>query len=151
MNRIVILYASVHHHNTEKVVNDISSQIQADVVNIMKDPNPDISQYELIFLASGIYFQTIHKSLLKYVDQRSFTGKKTALLYTCGIPYRDYGKSIAEILTQKGAQHLGNFHCRGFDTYGPLQKVGGIARNHPNQRDLDRMRDHVERLIKENL
>lgn len=151
MNRVVILYASVHHRNTEKVVSYISSGLQADLVNIVKNPNPDISQYELILLASGIYFQTIHKSLLEYVDRRSFVGKKMALLYTCGIPYRDYGKSIAGILTQKGARHLGNFHCRGFDTYGPLQKVGGIARNHPDQRDLDRMREQVERLLQENL
>lgn len=151
MNKIVIIYASVHHHNTEKVINYIASSVQADVINILQMSDPDIRQYEFVFFASGIYFQSLHKSLLQYMEQTSFAGKKTALFYTCGIPYKDYAKSAVNILIQKKAMHMGSFHCRGFDTYGPLGKIGGIAKNHPNQRDLDRMLGYAKKIIEEPL
>lgn len=36
MKKAVILYASVHHKNTEKVVNYIASAIDADVIDLLK-------------------------------------------------------------------------------------------------------------------
>lgn len=50
MSQNVIIYASVHHHNTEKVVKYIAPEIQADVINILKTPEPDISRYDHIIL-----------------------------------------------------------------------------------------------------
>lgn len=44
MNNIAIIYASVHHNNTKKAVNHITSVISADVIDILKNNNPDISQ-----------------------------------------------------------------------------------------------------------
>ena len=64
-------------------------------------------------------------------------GKKVCILYTCGLRYRDYAKPAARLLARQGARYAGNFGCRGFDTYGVLKKIGGIAKGHPNQADLD--------------
>ena len=32
---------------------------------------------------------------------------------------------------------LGEFHCKGYDTFGPFRLVGGIAKGRPNIRDLE--------------
>ena len=90
MKKAVILYASVHHKNTEKVVNYIASAIDADVIDLLKNRNPSIEQYELIILASGIYFGSFHKVLLEDMKATSFEGKNVIVVYTCGIPYRNY-------------------------------------------------------------
>lgn len=42
MKKAVILYASVHHKNTEKVVNYIASAIDADVIDLLKNRNPSM-------------------------------------------------------------------------------------------------------------
>lgn len=52
MNKIVILYASVHHNNTRKLVNHIASGIQADVIDILKTKN-----WILITMRSSYWLQ----------------------------------------------------------------------------------------------
>ena len=31
---------------------------------------------------------------------------------------------------------IGKFFCKGYDTYGPFKLVGGIAKGHPDEKDL---------------
>ena len=35
---------------------------------------------------------------------------------------------------------LGEFGCRGYDTFGPFRLVGGIAKGRPDARDLENAR-----------
>lgn len=139
MSQNVIIYASVHHHNTEKVVKYIAPEIQADVINILKTPEPDISRYDHIIFASGIYFNQIHKSQLSYIEGTAFEGRKTAVLYTCGMHYKEFAKPVEKLLKSRGADYIGSCYCRGYDTFGLLKKIGGIAKKHPNQIDFDKM------------
>ena len=48
--------------------------------------------------------------------------------------------ALAEIAGEKRCPVLGEFSCRGYDTFGPFKLVGGIAKGHPNARDLERAR-----------
>ena len=32
---------------------------------------------------------------------------------------------------------LGEFSCKGYDTFGPFRLVGGIAKGHPDAADLE--------------
>jgi flavodoxin len=50
-------------------------------------------------------------------------------------------------LTQKGFDVIAEFHCRGFDTWGPLRLVGGINKSHPDQHDLERADFFAHRLL----
>lgn len=34
----------------------------------------------------------------------------------------------------------GTFTCRGFDTFGPFRLIGGIAKGHPNEKELEKAR-----------
>lgn len=137
MKKAVVIYVSVHHQNTLKLVQAVAARIQADTVNLLKDASPDLAGYDCVFLASGIYFNTFHRSLIDFIGRMTFDGKRVWLLYTCGLRYRDYAKPAARLLARQGARYAGNFGCRGFDTYSVLKKIGGIAKGHPNQADLD--------------
>lgn len=137
LSQAVILYASVHHQNTLKLVRAVAERIHADTVDLLKDARPDLTGYSCVFLASGIYFNTLHRSLLDFIGRTVFDGKKVCILYTCGLRYRDYAKPAARLLARQGARYAGSFGCRGFDTYGVLKRLGGIAKGHPNQADLD--------------
>ncbi|MDD3715420.1 MAG: flavodoxin domain-containing protein, partial [Atribacterota bacterium] len=54
--KTAIIYASVHHQNTKKIVEVIASVISADVVDITKEKNISLVNYDVIGFASGIYF-----------------------------------------------------------------------------------------------
>lgn len=135
--KTVIIYASTHRGNTKKIVERIAECISADLIDITTNENPDISDYELIGLASGVYFHLFHEKLKTFACHHDFDGKqKIFLIATCGVNYRDYTKGIKANLNEKGVECIGSFQCRGYDTYGILGKLGGIARNHPTEKDL---------------
>ena len=45
---------------------------------------------------------------------------------------------LRRLLARKGFRVVGEFACRGFDTWGPLWLTGGLNRAHPDDRDLAR-------------
>ena len=47
---------------------------------------------------------------------------------------------MTEIAAQKNCPVLGEFSCKGFDTFGPFKLVGGIAKGHPDEQDLSNAR-----------
>ena len=139
MKQTVILYASVHHGNTRKVAEHLARQEGVTAVDLLHDPLPDLGSYDLVGFASGIYFQAMHQRVRQALDRAVFRpGQAVFFLYTCGAPLGDGAKGLKKILAQKGGPWAGTFRCRGYDTYGPFGKLGGIAKGHPNARDLDR-------------
>jgi hypothetical protein len=42
---------------------------------------------------------------------------------------------------------IGEFACRGFDSWGPLFLIGGLNRHHPDARDLEQARQFARRLL----
>ena len=52
MMRKVIVYSSVHHGNTEKLVKSIAEECQVDLIDAVKQPDADLSSYDTIGFAS---------------------------------------------------------------------------------------------------
>ncbi|MGI5959520.1 MAG: flavodoxin family protein [Massiliimalia sp.] len=146
--KTIIVYASVHHKNTEKLVKQIQERFDVDVVDITANDHTDFTKYDTIGFASGIYFNEMHPKIMEILHQQKFRkGQKVFLLYTCGIPYRNYAKSAKKLLEEKGANCLGVYWCRGYDTYGVLKKLGGIAKGHPNETDIQRALEFVRQYL----
>ena len=40
------------------------------------------------------------------------------------------------ILKEKKTDIIGKFGCKGYDTFEPFKLVGGIAKGHPDEKDL---------------
>lgn len=147
MDRIVVLFASVHHKNTKKVVHHLAPAVGADVIDLVSNKNPDISLYDTVILASGIYFNNIHTALTDYIQRTSFRGKRVVVCYTCGIHYRNYAKAVKKLLKAKGADWIGDVSCRGYDTYGMFHRIGGIAKGHPSKQDMEKMKHKLTKLL----
>ncbi|VUW97687.1 flavodoxin [Streptococcus constellatus] len=149
MSKVTLLYASVHHKNTKKVVDYIERNFgyEMDVIDITQNKYYDLSKSEYIIFASGIYFGTMHKSIIEYINDTDLSGKKIILCYTCGIRYKDYVNSLGIKLNNKDAKYMGSCYCRGYDTYGFLKKIGGIAKGHPNEEDCYRVLNEIRKLI----
>jgi Flavodoxins len=144
-----ILYVSVHHGNTKKIVQIMAETLSADLIDLTKEKNPDISGYDVLGFASGSFYQAMHEQIVNFVRNTDFgQNKKAFLVCTCGANIRDYTSGVKKLLKQKGVQVTGSFQCRGFDTFGPFGKIGGIAKNHPDERDYDNARKFAASLIK---
>ena len=140
--RKAIVYTSVHHGNTEKLVKRIAEECQVDLIDAIKQMNADLNDYDMIVFASGIYFSKFHQSILEFAEKNLPDDKKILLICTYG-GSANY-KSIEQILDKKHASVVGKFGCKGYDTFGPFKLVGGIAKGHPNEEDMKNAADFVK-------
>lgn len=148
--RSAVIYVSVHHGSTRKIAEAFAGELSADLFDLSIDKNIDLSGYDLLGLASGVFYHGLHEKMKRFITEAEFVpGQKIFLADTCGIAYRDYTKSAKKELAAKGADCIGSFQCRGFDTFGPFAKIGGIAKDHPNDQDLENARKFAAKMAKE--
>jgi flavodoxin len=129
-----IIYASVHHGNTKKVVEAIAKECEVELIDATQVKEKDLSGYDAIGFASGIYYSKFHQAVLNFASVNLPNDKK--VFYICTNGGNASYKSIEEIAKRKHAVEIGRFACKGYDTFGPFKLVGGIAKGHPNEEDL---------------
>ena len=144
--KTAIVYASVHHGNTKKIVDEIAKNEELDLIDATQIKEKNLSEYDLIGFASGIYFGKFHQSVLDFASVNEIEDKKVFLIYTYG--GSEAYKSIEPIIESKGAEIVGKFSCKGYDTFGPFKLIGGVAKGHPNDMYLVAAVDFFENLLK---
>lgn len=135
--KTAIIYYSKHHGNTRKVLNAIAKNNDIDLIDAVKTESANLSDYDLIGFASGIYYSKFHKSVLKFAENNLPENKKVFFVYTYGAEKEGYTKAIKETVSKKDANILGEFGCFGFNTFGPFKIIGGIAKGHPDKTDCN--------------
>ncbi len=155
--KTLIIYISIHHGNTEKIAKEIAEVLDAKLLKPWEVNEDNLSEYDLIGFGSGVYFGKHHKSLLSLIDRLpEAENRKTFIFSTSGmrngIAQRPHGSSdfnqlLKEKLLQKDFDLIGEFSCRGFDTYGPFKFIGGISKGRPNKEDLGKARKFAQELL----
>ena len=132
--KTAIIFASVHHGNTRKIVEQIARNNNVDLIDATQVKEKDLSEYDRIGFASGIYYGKFHQSVLNFASVNLPEYKEVFLICTYGgsAAYQ----SIETIIKDKHCNVIGKFSCKGYDTFGPFKLVGGIAKGHPNEKDL---------------
>ena len=150
MKKAILFYYSIHHGNTQKVVETVASKLSVDLVRIpMREP-VSLEGYDLIGFASGIYMSEFGKPIREFASSLDgLEGKNCFTLFTHGAPRAPHDQAFVDLLTKKGAKISGRFGCRGFDTFGPFKLVGGIAKGHPNNDDIAEAATYFGELLKD--
>lgn len=135
--KTAIIYYSKHHGNTKTLLDAVARENEIDLIDVTGGSDVDLSGYDMIGFASGIYYSKFHRTLLQFSDEHMPDGKKTFFIYTYGAEKRGYTNAIAEAVKKHHSEILGEFGCFGFNTFGPFKLIGGIAKGHPDATDLD--------------
>ena len=138
--KTAICYYSRHHGNTRKVLEAMAQEGDVDLIDVTVRQAVRLEQYDCIGFASGIYGFEVQKSVIEFARQYLPQGKPVFFVYTYGGAKGSGAKALGEIAREKGCPVLGEFGCRGYDTFGPFRLVGGIAKGRPNSRDLENAR-----------
>jgi flavodoxin len=146
--RILIIYESIHHCNTEKIGKVLAESLGADIVKT-KDVNIDtLNEYDLIGFGSGIYKGKFHKNILDFIDKiPTLSNKKTFVFSTSGQGVTKYNKLVEGKIKEKDSEVVGSFACRGHDTFGSFKLFGGIGKGRPNEIDFEKAKKFAENLI----
>ena len=132
----IIIYASSHHGNTKKVVDAIAKDFDVELLDAGCVREKDLSDYDLIGLASGIFYSKFAEDILEFTRANLPANKDVFLIATAGNPREGNFDAIAKIVREKECKECGRFQCKGFDTFGPFKIVGGIQKGHPDEKEL---------------
>lgn len=146
--KTAIIYYSKHHENTKKLLDAIKQNNNVTLIDAATTKTAELSDYDLIGFASGIYYSKFQKSVLEFAENNLPENKKVFFIYTCGAKKDGYTKSIKEIANKKHSEILGEFGTLGFDTFGPFKLIGGIAKGHPDNTDCNNAVKFFENIAK---
>jgi flavodoxin len=147
--KTLIVCVSEHHGNTKKIADAMAAVLDARVSHPDDVNVEELGDYDLIGLGSGIAFGKHYKRLLEFVDALPALHAKTFVFSTRGASHgASHHAALKSKLAEKGLTVVGEFSCRGFDTYGPMKLIGGIAKGRPNEQDLRDAQKFAESLEK---
>jgi len=147
--KTAIIYKSIHHGNTKKIAEVMAETLKADLFDL-KDVNMDvIGKYDLIGFGSGKYFLRPHKKLRNFVEKLDNVDSKKAFVFSTSGDGKPMGW-LEKNLSKKGFDVLGEFYCKGFDTYAFAKIIhrGGLNKGNPDEKDLENARNFAESLKK---
>lgn len=108
----------------------------------------NFDDYKVIGFGSGIAFGKHYEKFTKAVNGLDVSKKDVFVFSTCGNGMKSQNNSLIKELKQHGANIIGNFSCRGYDTYGPFKLIGGLSKGHPNDSDVESAREFACSLVK---
>lgn len=133
--KTIIITASVHHGNTRKVVDALAAKFDIEVIDATQVNEKDLSSYDLIGFASGVYGFNLHQSIINFASINLPVNKKIFILTTSAMN-KDFSQLFMNAIAGKNATVVGKFSCHGYNTFGPFKLVGGTSKGHPNENDI---------------
>lgn len=144
--KTAICYYSRHHGNTLRVIQAMAEEGDADLIDVTARQAVHLEDYDCIGFASGVYFGKFHAGVIQFARQYLPQGRPVFFVCTYGASKGTGPRVLSAVASEKGCPVLGTFGCRGYDTFGPWKLVGGIAKGHPNSRDLENARRFYRRI-----
>ncbi len=142
--KILIIYASFHKKNTEKLALVLEKNLEAKLVKF-DEFNEELDNYDLIGFGSGVYLAKFHRGLIYLVKNFEKQANKKAFIFsTAGMKknfvFNRSHSHFRKLLNDKGFQVVDEFSCLAHDSYGFLKFFGGINKGRPNYKDLEDVR-----------
>ncbi len=145
--KILIIYHSEHHQNTEKIAKAIAIKVGAEIIKA-KDINPiDLDNYDILGFGSGVYHGRLHNELLELIDKLPCQKDKKSFIFstTGSMTYSKLAHDrFRPLLIKKGLKIVGEFSCLGFDTALTRE---GINKGKPDKQDLENAENFIQSIL----
>jgi menaquinone-dependent protoporphyrinogen IX oxidase len=108
-NKTLIAYAT-RGGTTEDYAKAIGSvltnefKMQADIVNLKKDKNPNLTPYRNVVVGTGIKMFKMHKEGAKFLEKTDFGERKVMIFLSSLTPRDDVIKKYIDVLMQKNTK-----------------------------------------------
>lgn len=141
--KTAVVYFSQHHGNTKKLVDALPEDVERIDAATQQD---DLSAYDRIGFASGIYAGSFAKQVLDFAKMNLPEGKDVFLFATSAMKRNWQFNAIRKLCEEKKCRLLGEYICQGYNTFGPFKLVGGTAKGHPTKDEIDAFRAFYDAL-----
>lgn len=145
--KTAILYYSHHHGNTRKLLKAIATQVDdVTLIDVTAKREVDLSAYDRIGLASGIYYASFAKQVLDFASLNLPVYKDVFFIATSGVKLDSHLNAVRKLAESKHCKILGEYRCLGYCTYGPFKLVGGVSKKHPTDEEIQDAVEFVKSL-----
>ena len=148
MGRAIIIYASTHHGSTFKLVKALADEYDLQRIDATKQQRADLSEYDLIGFASGIAFGKFYEPVERFLRENLPENKRVFFLYTCAKTSRRFTETMKKAAGERNSVFVGEYGCKGYNTYGPWKVIGGMNKNHPSAKELEEAKRFYASLTK---
>jgi flavodoxin len=143
--KALIIYESVHHGNTRKIAEAMADALGAKLERVSEAKASSLEDCDVVGFGSGIFYGKHHRRLAEFVERLDGGQDRAAFIFsTSGSGRADGHRALRELLGRKGFEFLGEFSCKGHDTFGPFRLVGGLNKGKPDERDIAEARRFAE-------
>jgi flavodoxin len=125
--------------NTRKVADAIAGELGVTAQNVAQAVLGKEGE-GVVFLGSGCYGKKPNPSVLQFIKDNDFQGRRVAVFGTSGGGKGLALKDMTEALKAKGVSVCGSFDCKG--------KFGVFNRGRPDESDLAKARSFVQETMK---
>ena len=150
--KILIFYYSYSSMSTEKLVKGIKEAFpNIEILLLPSEEQNDVSSYDYIGFASGIYSWNFGKPIFQKIEKiTGLEGKKCFSLCTSGSVSEKYPFYPKDAIEKKGGKFLGGWGCQGKSNYFPLNLIGWLHIDKPDENDIKNGIEFVKKLVEEN-
>ncbi|HOW34297.1 MAG TPA: flavodoxin family protein [Methanoregulaceae archaeon] len=142
--KILIVYMSYHHMNTEKIARAMAEVTGATLSKADEVDPGDLAGYDLIGFGSGIYGGKHHTSILALADEMPPMEKPVFLFSTSGGYKEEFHTPLRRKVITKGCTIINEFHCPGEATFLKFIRVN---KGRPDEQDLENARIFAKGLL----
>lgn len=136
--KVMIVY-STKAGKTEKVAKAMGEQLGIIPVNVIY--KPIVSDIDVLFVGSGIYFGTVSEEMRLFLDTLRVNAAKKIVLFSTSVTGKDRLPELREELLDKGfSVSDSSFHCKG--------KFFFFNFSHPNAKDLSNAVSFADEIMK---
>ena len=150
--KAIIFIQSYGSMNTKQLLdNSIKNLDKIKIVTLPNDDKLDVSSYDLIGFASGIYFWDLGKEIYKHIEKlKGLEGKDVFVICTAGSPNEGYPKKPKESIEKKGGKLVAGFGTMGSTKGGVTGFFRGLfnMQVRPNENDYKECRQFLENILK---
>ena len=140
--KAIIFMQSYGSMNTKLLLDNSTKNFQnLEIVTLPNETKVDVSSYDIMGFASGIYFWDLGKEIYNHINKlQGLEGKNAFVICTAGSPSDGYPKKPKEAIEKKGGKLVAGFITTGSTKGG----VTGFIRNMFNMQVRPNKDDFVE-------
>jgi menaquinone-dependent protoporphyrinogen IX oxidase len=146
-NKTLIAYAT-RGGTTEEYAKAISSvlvdefNMKADLVNLKKARNLDLSQYPNIIVGAGIKMFRMHKEGAQFLEKKNFREKNVGIFLSSLMPRDEAIKKYVDVILQKNT----TLKPIGVEVFGGRMRIFG--RTSQDQTDIEKAKEWARKIAK---
>lgn len=147
-NKTLIAYAT-RGGTTEDYAKAIGSvltdefKMQAEVVNLKRDHNPDLTQYQNVIVGAGIKIFKMHKEGAEFLEETDFGDRKVVIFLSSLMPRDEAIKKYIDVIIQKNTK----LKPLAVEVLGGRMKI--LGRTIEDKTDIEKAKEWIRKIAEQ--